>query len=68
MSDLITCTQCHNLRQDGRCNAAVMRRLPNAGQRYTPIPDVPQRCVCFLAKAGDPDRRTARERWPELFQ
>lgn len=66
--DRITCAQCHNLRSDGRCQAAVTGRLMYASQHYTPMRDALQRCAEFRPRPGDADKRTARERWPALFE
>jgi len=72
--DRRTCQQCANLDhqrgRDGfrRCAAARRGELPYIASRdYSPVPDVPKRCEGFAPMPDDPDRRTDRERWPELI-
>jgi len=71
---LPTCEQCRNLGQrdrDGfrRCAAATRGELPYiASKRYAPVPDQGRRCEGYAPKPGDPDQRTGRERWPELWE
>ena len=57
--DRITCRECARLRHSGLCGS------PTWGPRYRP-PPLPHRCAEFLPRAGDPDQRTGRERWPTI--
>lgn len=57
--DRITCRECRLLRPGGRCGS------PTWGPRYQPPPR-PHRCAEFLPRAGDPDQRSGRARWPGL--
>lgn len=58
-SDRITCQQCRRLKPGNLCGS------PAWGPRYHPPPR-PHRCAEFLPRAGDPDQRTGRARWPQL--
>ena len=72
--DRRTCQRCTNLdRQQGRdgfrrCLAAQRGELPYVASRdYSPVLNVPKRCEGYLPRPDDSDRRTGRERWPELI-
>ena len=65
--DRRTCRQCANLTAGGRCLAASRGKLSHvASRKYSPVPDQPCRCVAYLPRADDPDRRPGRERWPGI--
>jgi hypothetical protein len=57
----ITCRQCANL-QARRCLAAFRGEIV-ASRMMEPIADLPKRCDAFKPLPGDPDQRTAVERW-----
>lgn len=63
--DRRTCNQCANL-EGWRCLAAWRGEIV-ANRDYTPIRDIPRRCEGYIPDANDPDRRSGRERWPELI-
>ena len=63
--DRRTCDQCANL-IGRRCQAARRGEIV-ASRDYEPIRDLPRRCEGYSPRAGDPDRRTGRERWPGLI-
>lgn len=59
------CAECANRTLGGLCLAA--RRGEIAARRiYKPLDNIPRRCEGYAPKAGDPDQRPGRERWPEL--
>jgi hypothetical protein len=61
------CGQCANMTGRGLCLAA--RRCEIVANRdYEPVRDLLRRCEGYQPGAGDPDRRTGRERWPDLIQ
>lgn len=62
--DRRTCEQCANLIAR-RCQAAKRGEIA-ASLSYEPIRDLPRRCEGYAPRAGDPDRRSGRERWPGL--
>lgn len=59
------CDQCANLTEHGSCLAA-MRGEINSSRIYSPVPDLPQRCVGYLPMATEADQRHGRARWPGL--
>lgn len=59
--DRRTCEQCANLIAL-RCQAARRGEIV-ASRDFMPIHDLPRRCLGFLPRADDPDRRSGRERW-----
>ena len=63
--DRRTCNRCANL--EGRRCLAAWRGEIVANRDYTPIRDIPRRCEGYIPDANDPDRRSGRERWPELI-
>jgi len=54
-----------NLTPGGRCLAARRGEIA-ASRNYQPLDDIPRRCEGYAPKAGDPDQRPGRERWPGL--
>lgn len=61
------CDQCANLTGRGLCLAAWRGEIV-ASRNFEPVRDLPQRCVGYLPKPGEPDQRTGRQRWPGLIQ
>lgn len=63
--DRRTCTQCLNLR--GRiCCIAKPGGKVSANRGYTPLPDLPIRCLGYMPNADDHDQRPGSLRWPGL--
>ncbi|MCC6195165.1 MAG: hypothetical protein IT518_11905 [Burkholderiales bacterium] len=63
------CDECGNLTttpRGPRCRAAARGERPNgvATRDYLPMLGMLGRCASFVALLGDPDQRTAAERWP----
>jgi hypothetical protein len=65
-SDLRTCVQCVNLTAN-RCRAAKRGEIL-APRDYVPVRDLSRRCEGYEPRAGDPDPRHGRERWPGLIR
>ena len=63
--DRRSCDQCTNLTDRGVCLAARSGGIV-ASRNYEPIRDLLRRCEGYVPGAADPDRRSGRERWPEL--
>lgn len=61
------CDQCANLTGRGLCLAARRGEIV-ANRDYEPVRDMPRRCEGYRPGVDDPDRRTGRERWPDLIQ
>lgn len=61
------CTQCRRLNPLGRCIAAERGEIV-AAKTHTPIKTILRRCEGYMPRAGDPDTRPGRERWPELIR
>lgn len=63
------CTACANLAWNGECRVAAHdARVCGSARRYFPITDLPQHCVGYAPKKGDPDQRSGAERWPSLVK
>lgn len=61
------CDQCLNLTGRGLCLAARRGEIV-ANLEYEPVRHQPRRCEGYQPGADDPDRRTGRERWPDLIE
>lgn len=61
------CDQCLNRTGRGLCLAARRGEIVE-NRDYEPVRDLLRRCEGYQPGADDPDRRTGRERWPELIQ
>jgi hypothetical protein len=61
------CTQCVNLTRRGQCLAAKRSEI-TASSSYYPVDHIPRRCKGYAPGPDDPDRRSGRERWPNLNQ
>lgn len=61
------CGQCLNLTGRGLCLAARRGEIV-ANRDYEPVRDLMRRCEGYQPGSDDPDRRTGRERWPDLIQ
>ena len=67
MDDQIHCIECAKLSAAGVCRAAgpTGQRVV-AARGYTPVQDLPRRCVGFTPCGGNPDQRRGIERWAGL--
>lgn len=61
------CDQCLNLTGRGLCLAARRGEIV-ANRDYEPVLDLLRRCEGYMPGGDDPDRRTGRERWPDLIE
>ena len=50
---------------NGRCRAARRSEIDTA-KEFMPVPDLPRRCLGYVPRLDDLDRRNGRERWPGL--
>jgi hypothetical protein len=48
------------------CAKCDVKRRWCAVFEHNPIIELKRRCVHFAPRAGDPDQRTGRERWPDI--
>jgi hypothetical protein len=61
------CDQCLNLTGRGLCLAARRGEIV-ANRDYEPVLDLLRRCEGYMPGGDDLDRRTGRERWPDLIE
>lgn len=66
--DLRPCLLCRNLTQMGRCLSAWRGELRVARDYSPTFPGQLRRCIGYVPKADDADRRPGHERWPELVE
>ena len=60
--DRITCPTCSEFRvATGACLAA--KRMPDVGNKYHPVSELPRRCEFYLPRKGVEDQRPGVERW-----
>jgi hypothetical protein len=46
--DRVRCLECRQLASTGNCLAAAKGDLKGVWRRYSPAPDIPRRCECFV--------------------